>query len=233
MVLNVLQSGSLHHAAALKLRGKLQFVNGQLFGRLGRMCLTEITKHAYEALTDRMDRKCRSALVRFLERLEKNAGRVIMHISADPWFIFTDASYEPAQSGGSVCGVGGVLIDHLGKPVSCFSSNLPSCLKQALGEGSSVQIILEAEMLAVIVALVLWQKKIEGRPVVFYVDNNSARDIIISGCARSAIPSKSLEVFLALEEECCVTSWIARVPSPSNPADEPSSATSGSSLGGL
>ena len=133
----------------------------------------------------------------FLERLEKNAGRVIMRISAAPWFIFTDASYEPAQSGCSTCGVGGVLIDHLGRPMGCFSANLPSDLKKALGEGSAVQIILEAEMLAMIVALALWGNKIEGHPVVFYVDNNSARDIVISGCARSAIPSKLLEVFLS------------------------------------
>ena len=64
MVLTVLKSGSLRHAAALKLRGKLQFANGQLFGRLGRMCLTETTKHAYESLSDRIDRKCRNALAR-------------------------------------------------------------------------------------------------------------------------------------------------------------------------
>ena len=59
-------------------------------------------------------------------------------------------------------------------------------------------------MLALIVALILWKRKLEGRPTVIYVDNNSARDIVISASARSPIPSKLLEVFLEVEERCSI-----------------------------
>ena len=222
LVTSVLSLGSLPHAAALKLRGKLQFANGQLFGRLGKACLTEVTRHAYEAPSEHIDPKCRLALVRFLRRLEKNAGRIIMAFTSSPWYIFTDASYEPPNLGPSICGVGGILVDSSGTPKGCFSSELPPELKSALGEGKSSQIILEAEMLAMLVALSLWHESLEGRPTVFYVDNNSARDILISARARSDVPSKLLEVFLELEEDYSVTTWVARVPSPSNPADAPS-----------
>ena len=32
--------------AALRLRGRLQFVSGQIFGRISKRCLAVITKHA-------------------------------------------------------------------------------------------------------------------------------------------------------------------------------------------
>ena len=32
---------------AQKLRGRMQFMNGQLFGRLGALCMREVTNHAF------------------------------------------------------------------------------------------------------------------------------------------------------------------------------------------
>ena len=89
-----------------------------------------------------------------------------MHVSAEPWYIFTDASYEPSREGQSMCGIGGVIFDQAGHPHGCFSAELPQELKSVLGQGTSRQMI---------VGLLLWRHLIEGMPVVFYVDNNSAK----------------------------------------------------------
>ncbi|CAE7041878.1 unnamed protein product [Symbiodinium sp. CCMP2592] len=42
-----LDKGTMTQKEALQLRGRLQFAQAQFFGRLGRRCLTEVTKHAY------------------------------------------------------------------------------------------------------------------------------------------------------------------------------------------
>ena len=56
----------------------------------------------------------------------------------------------------------------------------------------------------------------------FYVDNNSTRDVAISATARTRVPSALVEQLVKIEETMCLYPWYARVPSPSNPADKPS-----------
>ena len=58
LVDSVLSARTLSQADALKLRGRLQFADGQLFGRVGKLCLNEITSHAFSgssaAISDRL-----------------------------------------------------------------------------------------------------------------------------------------------------------------------------------
>ena len=84
------------------------------------------------------------------------------------------------------------------------------------------QIIFEAELVAVVVALHLWSNLLSGRPVVFYIDNNSARDGAISGSARTRVPARLVQALLHEESDASIVPWYARVPSPSNPSDRPS-----------
>ena len=55
----------------------------------------------------------------------------------------------------------------------------------------------------------------------FYVDNNSTRDVAISASARTCVPSSLLEQLVHAEERLSFYPWYSRVPSPSNPADSP------------
>ena len=93
----------------------------------------------------------------------------------------------------------------------------------ALGfPGHKQTVIFETEVLAVIVAIKLWKDDLADRPVVIFVDNNSARDVAASGSARTKTPLQLVNYLLALEDELSIIPWYARVPSKSNPADEPS-----------
>ena len=67
----------------------------------------------------------------------------------------------------------------------------------------------------------LWAEQLSHAPVVVYVDNNSVRDVAISGAARSKTANDLLEVLLGIDMQAGVTAWYQRVPSPSNIADEP------------
>ena len=71
--------------------------------------------------------------------------------------------------------------------------------RELLGEGASKTIIFEAELTAVLVALVLWQRYVAGRPVVCCVDNNATRDVLIKGSARNERGSILARFFLSLE----------------------------------
>lgn len=82
--------------------------------------------------------------------------------------------------------------------------------------------IFEAELLTVLVAMLVWSDRIASRPVVFYIDNNGARDVAISGSARSEVGLQLVTGLLALEDKLSIFSWFSRVPSPSNIADDPS-----------
>ena len=99
----------------------------------------------------------------------------------------------------SDCGIGGLLCDSDGNPLQFFSTSLDRDARVFLGEGVSKQILLEAEMLALLVSLMLWKDIVRGAPVDFFIDNNSAKDIAISGSARSKMPSQLLEVFLSYD----------------------------------
>ena len=47
LIQGFLGSGIMTQKEALQMRGRLQFAQAQFFGRLGRRCLDEITRHAY------------------------------------------------------------------------------------------------------------------------------------------------------------------------------------------
>lgn len=146
---------------------------------------------------------------------------MIKILEGGAWQVYTDASYEPGE-GESFCGIGGVLLDPKGVPRKFFSLVLNSAQKNFLGEQNSSQIIFQAELLALTIALDAWASDFTGCPVTFFVDNNGVRDIAISGNVRASIARRLLEVFLQKEYDASIVPWYARVASPSNPADEPS-----------
>ena len=139
--------------------------------------------------------------------------------SAETFYIFTDACYEPT-SGSWPCGIGGVIYDSHGVPLECFSLCLSREHIISLGGDDKETIIFEAELLALVVAMSQWAPLFQGCPVVFFVDNNSSRDVAISGSARNQAANLMLDALLKVEASSSAFPWYARVPSPSNPSDD-------------
>ena len=100
-------------------------------------------------------------------------------------------------------------------PVSmgCVSVEPSREVKHALGEAMSRQTILDAETPALIVAVALSKKKLQGRPAILYVDNNFARETLVSVITRSPVSPKAPGVFLTVEDRGTHPPWIARAPS--------------------
>ena len=220
---SIISTESLTKTQALKLRGRMQFAEGQLFGRVGRLCLRAVSDHAYLAATATTSASCTRALARFAKMLESAMPRTIKVGWELPWYVFTDASYDPSSSTWP-CGVGGIILNAKGELVAAFSALVPKSMRVLLGETVKDTIIFEAEVVALICAMRQWRGLLSCKPTLFFVDNNAARDIAISGNARSPIANKLLDMLLLDEYSAEILAWFQRVPSPSNPADAPSRA---------
>ena len=85
-----------------------------------------------------------------------------------------------------------------------------------------LQVIGQAEIFPAIVAKCTWYRQLSGRRVMFYIANESARIALVKQYS-PVVPS--LELLMkssALDAEQRISGWYARVPTHSNPADDPS-----------
>lgn len=210
-------------AESQKLRGRMQFADSQIFGRLGKLCMKAITitQHAFPYKGDMLSEHTKKAMQRFVLFLEHAEPRQLKLSSGLVWKIFTDACYEPHRDA-FVCGLGGVLVDPMGQCMEFFSVELTKQQRTLLGEDVKRTIIFEAELLALVLAFSLWRDRIKASALVCFVDNNSARDVAISGIARNDVASCLIDFLLKLQMATNFGPWYAKVPTPSNIADEPS-----------
>ena len=217
----ILQKGSMTVIEAQKLRGRMQFMDGQLFGRLGKLCMGEVTNHTCNFQSSKIIERTANALNRFVIFLEHAEPRRI-HLSTDMvWHVYTDACYEPTAQSWK-CGLGGVLVGPNGSKVAFFSISLDDDHMGILGVDTKKTIIFEAELLAMVLAFSVWREYLTAMSVICFVDNNSARDVAISGNGRNFTANSLIDFLLKLEMANCTTPWYTRIPTPSNIADNPS-----------
>ena len=221
IISSILETGVLSLPDSLKLRGRLQFAEGQLFGRIGKLCLNEITNHAFSSGSSKVGSRLRQLLMLFKTQSLEGPPRRICGVTAGRSFVFTDACYETGRVNWQ-CGLGGVIYGSDGSAMQAFSICLTQDQIASLGGFVKKTIIFEAELLALIVSFILWKNLICNSPVVFFVDNNSARDVAISANSRSKTIEALVEQLLRVQGMASSFCWFARVPSPSNPADDPS-----------
>jgi len=163
-----------------------------------------------------------ASLNTFRDCLVTSPPRKISHNWRRPWFVFTDASFQP-ENVDMPCGLGGVLVDPDGNQSDAFSIVLDFKMHlEPLGYPRKKTVIFEAELLALLISMRLWGDRVSHQPCLFFVDNNSARDISISGHARTEPGSSLVAQLLKLEDSLGVLAWYARVASASNIADAPS-----------
>ena len=119
---------------------------------------------------------------------------------------------------------GGVMYDPETGEDAGFGRNMGQALKTRLTvKGTKRQIIGQAELYPALVARRLWKEKLkEGRDVLHFIDNDSARYALIKGSSPCLESAWLVQSFWTHEGEFNTRSWIARVPSRSNLADGPS-----------
>ena len=218
----IVTTRKLSSVDALKLRGRMQFTAGQLFGRVAKTCLARVTNHSYRSNSSDVSEPLVSSLVLFKRFLLAQKPRVVTAAMLQTWVVFTDASFEHDSEEIDKAGFGGVLVSPQGKPVNFFSFELEGDDLGHLNPAGKKTAIFQCEFFAVLVALKLWGELLSSRQVVFYVDNDGVRDVLISCNTSDPVGSVLLTSVLEREGAFAISSWFTRVPSKSNIADDPS-----------
>ena len=216
----VCEAGKLSVKSAQKLRGRMQFADAQIYGRLGKQCMRVLSEFASNVKQD-LDQHALRSLRLFGRLLKESPPRPLQATSDEVVLIFTDACYEKDKPSWS-CGLGGFMCRGNGTCGQFFSFELSPAQRQKLGEGKKKQIIVEAETLAAVAAFIAWSKCCAGKRVFIFLDNEGSKFSIIKDASDNAFVDKCVEI-LAYEElrNLCIL-WVARIPSYSNIADNPS-----------
>ena len=161
----------------------------------------------------------RGALLTLRDELAKSEPVVVRKAVSKTWTIYTDGAFEP--DGEVRASVGAVLVDDQGMVIECFGIPIGDGLLEDFLEHSEHP-IYELEIFPVLLALKIWQERLIGCQVVFYLDNDAARSSLIRAEGATQIAQAMLDQFVKLEKTLRCLPWFARVPSASNPADDAS-----------
>ena len=211
---NILTSGSLKRADGERLRGRLQFASGQLFGRSARNRMRTLSKHISSGRATLCD-STKLALSELRTQISLNVPRAISGKMSDHVHVYVDASYDPE----GYSGVGGIFYDSTGQSCFFFSEQVSSEFLLSVKKNEQKNMIQELEMLALLIAAVLWLPMSEGKRVVIFSDSEAVRGSFLKSWSQNDVNSQLLKEIFALEDKSGCQIWLERVPSQSNPSD--------------
>lgn len=178
----VILRGTLQKKEALVLRGRLAFCDAFIFGRLGKIALQDIVRHAYAApFREELQPTLVGSLKLLMERLQCGKPRIVSCKMLETWFLFTDASFDKLEGSG----LGAVLVSSEGTVHSWFELQLSLVQLGPLLSGGAETVIGELETLVVAMALMIWSSLLESTQVLVYIDNEGSKYSLIKGYSSS------------------------------------------------
>lgn len=210
----VLNAGSLTRGDGEKLRGRLLFASGQLFGRKARNLVRKLSKHVQSNCKGLSDETV-VALKNIRTILTQNLPRRIKGQLSSHLHFYVDASYDDR----GYSGIGGVVYDEYGNMLGFFSEEVSSDLINAIKQDGQVTIIQELEMLALVTATEMWCPKWNHHRFVAFTDSESVRHSFLKSWSMNENNNTLLERVFTVEEKFGCQIWLERVPSQSNPSD--------------
>ena len=218
----VLEAGQVVPADLPSMLGRVQFADGQLAGRAGRLAMADIRQLGLNDKSPvKLDRDAKAAFETLLERFSDNRPKTfnLCH-GGRPYLIFTDGSYE-FEDGCEKALIGGVLITPLGE-VRVFGSHVPAELTKQWKDAGKEHLIGQVELYAVCVARYLWKDVVAGKRTIFFIDNWAVLDCVIPGTSKEPTWRQLLLCIEKVDIQYPCDMWATRVPSESNVADPPS-----------
>ncbi len=220
---STLESGLLLPREAASMRGRYQYAEGQTFGHAACAALFSLGVRSRQ-------QGCQAALT---EDLRQSVGWLAAHVTncpprrvpmpdgSPPLIIFTDGAFEPGAGGSMVATCGGVLVDG-GRCHSFFGAVVPARLTDLWSSEGSKQLIGQIELMPVLLARRLWARQIQGRKIIFFLDNEAGREGLVKGFSPAKFSRQILQAIAAEELRSQASPWFARVSTHSNIADAPS-----------
>ncbi|CAE7351316.1 unnamed protein product [Symbiodinium sp. CCMP2592] len=224
---SVLSAGHLDPKTLPSLFGRLQFAEGQLHGRLGRLALADLRACTMSSQAKALDATAVQALCNLRSRVLGGTPRIVPAcVGSRRSVIFTDGAYEPTNETHPAT-VGGVLY-HFDNGAWCtffFACAIPLSVVQSWEALGKRHLIGPVEMYAVVCAREAWSKHLNMQRVTMYVDHSGVLASLVKGSSKHPLWRQLLLIFESCDAEAMLP-WFSRVPSASNPADPPSRAKS-------
>ncbi|CAE7218164.1 unnamed protein product [Symbiodinium sp. CCMP2592] len=222
---SVLSEGRLDPKTLPSLFGRIQFAEGQLHGRLGRLALADLRACTMSSQAQALDATAVQALRHLRTRVLGGTPRIVPAcVGSRRSVIFTDGAYEPTN-GSYPATVGGVLY-HYDSGAWCtsyFACAIPLSVVQSWEALGKRHLIGPVEMYAVVCAREAWSKHLNMQRVTMYVDHSGVLASLVKGSSKNPLWRQLLLIFESCDAEAMLP-WFSRVPSASNPADPPSRA---------
>jgi hypothetical protein len=214
-------------SAIQSLVGVCTFMEAQSSGRTGALALRAVRRGMANGCNGSPG-PLRVALRDLGEHVAALRPRVIpLTHTYPPVIVLTDAAYESG-----VATLGGVCWDQVGNTFEFFSGSFVDMTVAVWKEDIRArstrtnpvleQVITHAELAVIPLAIELWGRKWKHRNVIFFIDNNAAKDALVHGVSSSDIMSRMIRDVRLSCAHLSVGAWYDRVPSPANIADDPS-----------
>ena len=218
---DVMDRGRITSAEAATLHGQLNFAQGQYYD-----CVLKPGMAFLQILRDRWKQDLQTSLglvMAFIAASLMSSPPRVISVSDEitPVLIFTDGAYEP--EGDDMQGSAGlVIIDSVDNFKVVQPVVVPVELHQHWKRGGSKQLIALMELWPVVVAIQNYGKRLYNRRCLSFIDNNAVRDGLIKGSSPVCDMFSLLSVVSLDIATFSLSMWFTRIPSKSNPADDPS-----------
>jgi hypothetical protein len=216
----IVKSKVISQKTAEVLVGKLQFMESHCFGKLGRSYLRCLRKfvHSFAPVNDE-DVQQMQLLIDWLEKSEPR--RVSPKHSSFP-ILFTDGACEYTGAERTVT-CGAILFPSDGSSPECFGFEVPKHISESWAlDADKDQLVTEAELLPVLIAFRYWRTHFEYSKSLVFVDSEPAKHCLIRGTSNVCTCAHIVKLFYQEIDMLRNFPWFSRVPSKSNPADDPS-----------
>jgi hypothetical protein len=215
---NVKAVGKLGFRDALSIKGKIAYAEGQLFGRVAAPLCRFLSSWSSKGVERKVSPELSFLLSSSLEALKQAKPRLVKcDDPVEPVVVFIDGACEPQGTS-----IGGIMFCPGFKPLAFGAILDTDTVDSWKTSVDQTQVIGQAELCPLIVARYTWAEYLRGRRVIYFIDNDSAR----LACVKSYSPVlSSLNLImqgLAWDSIFESSAWYGRVPTASNPADDPS-----------
>jgi len=211
----MISAGRATVSALASLKGRLGFAEGQIFGRRAAYALRALTTDPCMQGGDTVwSMPLLHALQILLDRVVDSPPRIIRcQPSRAPILLFTDGACAEVTSHGAC------LIDVENGLRLCWGAVVEECVCLAWSSDPMAQLVGQAEISPVVASIYLWRSLLRHRQVVVFVDNNSAKDALVSGASPVLASDLLLRSCAIAEDDAEASFWYTRVTSESNVAD--------------
>jgi hypothetical protein len=215
---SILDSGTFTMVQSDGLRGKLGFMERQVFGKASRAVIRTLTRTRPNS---RLCQSERDDLAWIDNWLQSSEPRILSPpLGIDTVVIFTDGACDFEGEINASCGA--VLYTGENQPLRCWGGVIGNGLVSEWAINGKRQVVTEAELLPILISRRIWAKWITNRKINHFVDSNPALFSSLRGTSDVDSCQKIIQACCYEENKLGSWIWFSRVPSLSNCADMPS-----------